>query len=182
MSVQPDLNASDWSAAHRRREGGAEEVAFLREAGAPATLTSPGEIGTPLRGTGQPFGPPVVPDVEPKPLPATPVALGPKPRRRSRGVYLLRLWALVKMASLAYSTWWVMGSLHASPAATASAYGGVCLFAGFGARWRKRFFGPGQIVEPELYEEVGRWMYRIGIVLVLIGGAVVVARSLLIGR
>ncbi|HXW77872.1 MAG TPA: hypothetical protein VEJ84_00155 [Acidimicrobiales bacterium] len=94
----------------------------------------------------------------------------------------MRLWALVKMASLAYSTWWIMGSVHASPGATASAYGAVCLFAGFGARWRKRFFGPGQLVEPELYEEIGRWMYRLGVVLVLIGGAVVVAKSVLHGH
>jgi hypothetical protein len=89
-----------------------------------------------------------------------------------------RFWALVKVVSLAYSTWWTMGYLHAGLGTSVSAYGAVCLFAGFGARWRKRFFGPGQLVEPEVYEEVGRWLYRIGVVLVLVGGALVTAKYL----
>jgi hypothetical protein len=89
-----------------------------------------------------------------------------------------RFWALVKVVSLAYSTWWTMGYLHAGSGTSVSAYGAVCLFAGFGARWRKRFFGPGQLVEPEVYEELGRWLYRIGVVLVLVGGALVTAKYL----
>jgi hypothetical protein len=112
------------------------------------------------------------------PIEGSPVAVATTPRR-TPWIYSMRLWALAKMASLAYTTWWAMEYVHASPGATASAYGAVCLFAGFGARWRKRFFGPGQIIEPELYEEIGRWMYRLGVVLVLTGGAVVIAQSVL---
>jgi len=46
-----------------------------------------------------------------------------------------------------------------------------------GAHWRRRFFGPGQLMEPELYEEIGHWLYRIGSVLVLVGGALSVAHA-----
>jgi hypothetical protein len=175
MPVQPDVNTADWSAAHRRRTGSSEEIAPVRD------VSTQWEI-TPLGETGPAFGAPVVLGIEPQPLLTTPVAVAKPPRRQTRWIYLMRLWALVKMGSLAYTTWWAMGSVHASPGATASAYGAVCLFAGFGARWRKRFFGPGQIVEPELYEEVGRWMYRLGVVLVLIGGTVVIAQSALKSR
>lgn len=56
-------------------------------------------------------------------------------------------------------------------------YGAVCLFAGVGAHWRRRFFGPGQLMEPELYEEIGHWLYRIGSILVLVGGALSVAHA-----
>jgi hypothetical protein len=105
-----------------------------------------------------------------------PVAAAP-PRRRS-WVQLTRLWALAKVASMAYTTWWAMGYAHASPGTIVSAYGAVCLFAGFGARWRKRFFGPGQLIEPEVYEEIGRWLYRLGVVLVLVGGVAVTAQYL----
>ena len=79
---------------------------------------------------------------------------------------------------MAYTAWWAMGYVHAGAGTTVSAYGAVCLFAGFGARWRKRFFGPGQLIEPELYEEIGRWLYRLGVVLVLIGGAAVTGQYL----
>jgi hypothetical protein len=75
------------------------------------------------------------------------------------------------MASLAYTTWWAMGYIHAGAGEAICAYGAVCLFAGFGARWRRRFFGPGQVLEPELYEQLGSWLYRAGVVGVLVGGA-----------
>jgi hypothetical protein len=100
-------------------------------------------------------------------------------RRRQRWLPLTRLWALVKMASLAYSTWWALGYAHARTGTAVCAYGGVCLFAGVGARWRKRFFGPGQLLEPELYEDIGQWLYRVGAVLVLAGGVLLVAQAAL---
>ena len=75
------------------------------------------------------------------------------------------------MASLGYTTWWAMGYIHAGAGEAICGYGAVCLFAGFGARWRRRFFGPGQVLEPELYEQLGSWLYRAGAVGVLVGGA-----------
>ena len=75
------------------------------------------------------------------------------------------------MASLAYTAWWAMGYIHAGTGEAICGYGAVCLFAGFGARWRRRFFGPGQLLEPELYEQLGSWLYRAGVVGVLVGGA-----------
>jgi hypothetical protein len=82
------------------------------------------------------------------------------------------LWALVKMGSLAWSTEWAMGYIHARLGEWVCSYGAVCLFAGVGGRWRRRFFGPGQLREPEFYEEIGQWLYRIGTVLVLCGGVI----------
>ena len=94
-----------------------------------------------------------------------------QPKARSRVVFT-RLWAFIKMASLGYTTWWTMGYIHARIGEAICGYGAVCLFAGFGARWRRRFFGPGQLLEPELYEEVGIWFYRVGVLGVLVGGAI----------
>jgi hypothetical protein len=79
------------------------------------------------------------------------------------------------MASLSYTTWWLLGYLHEDLGKQICGYGGMCLFAGFGARWRKRFFGPGQLIEPDLYEEIGRWFYRVGVLLVLCGAVIFVA-------
>jgi hypothetical protein len=98
-------------------------------------------------------------------------------QRRRRWLPATRLWAAVKMASLVYTTWWALGYLHAKVGTAICAYGGICLFAGVGARWRKRFFGPGQLIEPELYEDIGQWLYRIGTALVLAGGALSVAQA-----
>jgi hypothetical protein len=123
-------------------------------------------------------------DLELQPAPEEPPEPAqPRPPRRLHGrIVLSRLWALIKMASLAYTTWWAMGYVHARLGAAVTAYGAVCLFAGFGARWRRRFFGPGQLMEPELYEEVGRWLYRAGAAGVLAGGAIFIAQALLPGR
>ena len=103
----------------------------------------------------------------------------PAKRGARRGwVACTRLWALARLALLAWSVQWAMGYLHASGGEVVCAYGAACLFAGFGARWRRRFFGPGQLLEPELYEEVSTWLYRAGAVAVLVGGAVYGAQSL----
>jgi hypothetical protein len=180
MPVQPDVNTADWSAAQRRLTGSPGgtvligEPVSIGEAGAADDFTDMGEAGPE-------FAAPAATAEAAQPPPAPPSAVTAGSSRRRRWIYFTRLWAFVKMASLAYTTWWAMGYVHASPGATASAGGAVCLFAGFGARWRKRFFGPGQIVEPDLYEEIGRWMYRLGVVLVLIGGAVVIAQWVLSG-
>ena len=148
----PDLSADGWWAAERRRAvtTGPPEAAGVGPA-APAGLVGAG------------VGPAV--------------AKAPAWQRRQRWLRLSRLWALVKMASLAYTTWWALGYLHARAGAALCAYGGVCLFAGVGGRWRKRFFGPGQLLEPELYADIGGWLYRIGTVLVLAGGALVVVQT-----
>lgn len=95
-------------------------------------------------------------------------------RQRQRWLVLTRVWAVAKMAVLALSTWWTMGSLHAHTGATLAGFGAACLFSAVGARWRRRYFGPGQVLEPELYEWVGHWLYRLGAVLIL-GGAALAA-------
>ena len=89
--------------------------------------------------------------------------------------YFTRLWALLKMASFFYSTWWVLGMGHPTPAIKACALGGACYFVAVGGRWRKRWFGPGQLLEPDLYELVGRCAALAGTVAVLASGAFYVA-------
>ena len=168
---QDDLTRSDWWGAEQRRAG--------------SFGTAPG------LGVNRGEDPAKVPDLRlatgNAALGLAPTKLAPTefaptglaaaaPRRRGGWVQLTRLWALAKVASMAYTTWWAMGYVHAGLGTIVSAYGAVCLFAGFGARWRKRFFGPGQLIEPEVYEEIGRWFYRLGVALVLVGGVAVTAQ------
>ena len=156
-----DLTRTDWWGAEQRRSG-ASSVPLGPGASLSDELVKAADLS--LAGTGAAA-----------PLPLTQRAAAASRRRRA-WVPLTRLWALVKVASMAYTTWWAMGYVHAGLGTTVSAYGAVCLFAGFGARWRKRFFGPGQLIEPEVYEEIGRWLYRLGVALVLIGGVAVTAQ------
>jgi hypothetical protein len=144
----PDLSAESWWVAEGKRA---------------AAASQPGAVPTPalVEGAG--------PHVASTAVPAW--------QRRQRWLPVTRLWAVIKMASLAYTTWWALGYIHARMGAEVCAYGGVCLFAGIGGRWRRRFFGPGQLMEPELYEEIGHWLYRIGTVLVLAGGALLGAEA-----
>ena len=90
---------------------------------------------------------------------------------------MTRTWAALKMAGYIYTTWWLVGLAKAPMATDLCAYGVASFMAGLGARWRRRWFGPGQLLEPELYEEIGRWFYRLGVVLVLAGAGVYIARS-----
>ena len=92
-------------------------------------------------------------------------------RRHQRWLHFTRVWAVLKMASLAYTTWWAMGAIHARTGGTIAGFGVACLFSAVGARWRRRYFGPGQLLEPELYEALGTWLYRAGVVLVVCGAA-----------
>lgn len=101
-------------------------------------------------------------------------SVAPAWKQRQRWLQVTRVWALVKMASLAYTTWWAMGAIHAHTGETIAGFGAACLFSAVGARWRRRYFGPGQLLEPELYEALGIWLYRVGTVLV-IGGAALAA-------
>jgi hypothetical protein len=163
---QTDLSASGWWAAEQRRLG-------LSSPG--LNSLPPGPVPSCSHDLTETTGL-VRTDARLEGRPSPEVPLGTASRRRRGWIPFTRLWAVLKMASLAYTTWWAMGYLHASLGTRLSAYGAVSLFAGFGARWRKRFFGPGQLIEPDLYEEVGRWLYRLGVALVLIGGAAVIAQ------
>jgi hypothetical protein len=103
-------------------------------------------------------------------------------QERQRWIPWLRLWALVKIVSLTYTTWWALGYLHEKLGTQICAYGAMCLYAAVRSRWsgrRFRLFGPGMSIEPEFYEELGRWFYRAGVVLVLCGGAVFLAQGVL---
>jgi hypothetical protein len=101
-------------------------------------------------------------------------------QEHQRWIPWLRLWALVKMASLTYTTWWVLGYLHENLGTQICAYGAMCLYAAVRSCWsgrRFRLFGPGMSIEPEFYDELGRWFYRAGVVLVVCGGAVFLAQG-----
>lgn len=93
----------------------------------------------------------------------------------SNFLYFTRVWAAAKMASLLYTTWWLLGMAHSTPATKACALGSACYFAAVGGRWRRRWFGPGQLLEPELYEDVSRWAVRVGTAVIMAGGLLYVA-------
>ena len=158
-----DPNFADWAAAQARHA----------EVRPPSNDRPEGELGL----APAPFGlgeqPPVLelPQLEPKPQ-------VPQWGRKHRTTLWLRLWALAKMAAMVWATEWALGDLHEKLAPGLCAYGAVCLFAGFGARWRRRFFGPGQLLEPEFYEVIGLWLYRAGVALVIAGGALMAAQQL----
>ncbi len=161
-----DLEAAGWWEAERRAghvpgAGPVEVPAGPRGPGLlpPGTPEAPqvaGLLAPPGQASGNPLGGSV------------PARAG----KRRGWAALAHLWALAKLATLAYTAHWAMALAHARLGPQLSAYGVTCLFAGFGARWRRRSFGPGQVLEPELYEELGRWLYRLGTVLVVCGGAV----------
>lgn len=144
-----DLNAADWLAAQDRRVG-----------------------TTPRDGPSGPV------DLTPSsPLADEPTLARARSRNRGR-TYFTRAWAAVKISVLFASTWWTMESLRFKLGETICGYGAVLLFSAFQAStWRKRYFGPGQQLEPELYEVVVQWFYGAGIVLVLLGGAVFAAQA-----
>jgi hypothetical protein len=101
---------------------------------------------------------------------------------RQRWVPWLRLWALAKMASLTWTTEWATGYLHEALGTKICTYGAVCLYVAVRSHWngrRFRIFGPGMSLEPEFYEELGSWFYKAGVVLVVCGGAIFVAQSVL---
>jgi hypothetical protein len=139
-----DINLADWKAAELRGPSGPPAAPLL-------DLKAPG-----------PWGPP-------RPAPA--VALSPTARRSQRWLNATRVWAFVKMCSFGWSVWWLVSVAKMPLGGQLAAYGLACYLAGLGGRWRRRWFGPGQLLEPELYEDIGTWFYRLGTVLVLCGGA-----------
>ncbi|HMK96069.1 MAG TPA: hypothetical protein VK425_00900 [Acidimicrobiales bacterium] len=159
-----DPNFADWAAAQARHA----------DMGPPASNNRPEEelsLAPELLGPGEP-----APLLELTPLELT--SQVPAWKRKHRTALWLRLWALAKMAAMVWTAEWALGELHEKLAPGLCAYGAVCLFAGFGARWRRRFFGPGQLLEPEFYEVIGLWLYRAGVALVIAGGALMVAQQL----
>lgn len=136
------------------------------------TPTAPGATGPHATVDLKAPGPWEAPPGPGQPLPRPPGRRGRKWRN------VTRLWALVKICSFGWTTWWLIGLAKVPLGTTICAYGVACFFAGLGSRWRRRWFGPGQLLEPELYEEIGTWFYRLGTVLALAGGAVYMAQSL----
>jgi hypothetical protein len=50
--------------------------------------------------------------------------------------------------------------------------GVAMMFIGFAARWTDRTFGLAQVLQPELFEWVGTWAMRVGLVIAAVGGLV----------
>jgi hypothetical protein len=158
LSSDRDLNTADWHAAAQRRRGarGEEDAdTTVRAARLPVDFAADWP-----RAAGAENSPP------------SPGRDIPRWKKRQRLLKFTRAWAVVKMSISAASTWLTMSSLHAKSGEWVSAYGVACFWWAIGPHWRKRCFGPGQKLEPELYEGVAKWCWGIGTVLVL-GGAVI---------
>jgi hypothetical protein len=159
LSSEADLNTADWHAAEQRRRGATgEDVpdATVRAARLPVDFAA----DWPRADAGAEGAPP------------SPVRDIPRWKKRQRLLRFTRAWAAVKMSISAASTWLTMSSLHAKSGEWVCAYGVACFWWAIGPHWRKRCFGPGQKLEPELYEGVARWCWGVGTVLVL-GGSVI---------
>lgn len=67
-----------------------------------------------------------------------------------------------------------LGAAHATFAIDVFVYGLVFLAAGFTMRWTAWGFGLGQVLKPELYDEIGLWLIRLGTVMSLAGSFLVI--------
>jgi hypothetical protein len=172
---RPDLDLSGWWALEQRETSRASNASPVSSPGTVGPVSSWDETcqAEAVSGGGASAGTATSSDA----LAGPPASAGtgpelrvvpPAPRRRRHTLF--HLWALVKAAFLVWNVEWAMSYVHAKLAEDVCAYGALCLFAGVGARWRKRFFGPAQLVRPELYEDIGQWLYRVGTVLVICGG------------
>jgi hypothetical protein len=68
-----------------------------------------------------------------------------------------------------------LAAAHAGLATDLVVYGIVLMFAGFMMRWTTWDFGLGQVLWPDVYEEIGLWLLRLGIAMSFIGGLIVMA-------
>jgi len=138
-----DINRSDWAAAQKRHA---------------------------LR-AGSDADEPPVPTVDLSERTGGTAATSTSSRRHTRYARFTRGWALVKLAISVTSMWLTLVYLKAKPSEYLCFYGLLCFWWAAGPLWRKRCFGPGQQLEPELYEAVTAWLWRAGTVLVLAAGA-----------
>jgi hypothetical protein len=144
---KPDLNRLDWAAAERRH---ATELEAAQRSAAVPNLDLSDRPGSVARAGGK----------------------GASPwQSHRRWVYFSRAWAVVKVVISVASMWFTMAYLRAKLSEDLCAYGVLCFWWAAGPLWRKRCFGPGQQLEPELYEAVVKWLWRAGTLLVLVGGA-----------
>ena len=68
-----------------------------------------------------------------------------------------------------------LAAAHAGIATGVLVYGVVLLFCGFAMRWTAWGFGLGQVLRPDLYDEIGLWLLRLGTALSFIGSLAVIA-------
>jgi hypothetical protein len=158
QSSERDLNRADWQVAVQRRDGA--PAAVVNE-----TPSAPVDLSARFASDWERAAGTAPAKAEPSQTRDTPVW-----QKRKRLIAFTRVWAVVKMSISAVSTWLTMSSIHAKVGETISAYGVACFWWAIGPHWRKRCFGPGQQLEPGLYEVVAKWCWRIGTVLV-VGGA-----------
>lgn len=115
--------------------------------------------------------------------------LEPTPEKRpwwSRSVSLRDLWhvlglvvvvafGLTKLVTFLVIAHVDLAAAHAGIATDVLAYGVVLLFSGFMMRWTSWGFGLGQVLRPDLYDDIGWWLLRLGTALGLIGSLAVIA-------
>ena len=68
-----------------------------------------------------------------------------------------------------------LGAAHAGVAIVLFVFGVVLPFCGFTMRWTAWDFGLGQVLHPDLYDELGLWLLRLGSVAACIGAVAVTA-------
>jgi hypothetical protein len=72
-----------------------------------------------------------------------------------------------------------LAGAHAGISTVVLVDGVVFLFAGFVMRWTACGFGLGQALRPDLYDDIGLWLLRLGTALTFIGSLAVTAMEYL---
>lgn len=105
----------------------------------------------------------------------------PLPRARPRrlwptlGAIIAASAGLAKVAVFLAIAHIDVGATHAGIATVLFVFGVVLLFCGFTMRWTSWDFGLAQVLYPDLYDELGLWLLRIGVVMACFGAIAVIA-------
>lgn len=105
----------------------------------------------------------------------------PHPRARSGrlwptlGVIIAASAGLAKVAVFLAVAHIDLGAAHAGIATVLLVFGVVLLFCGFAMRWTAWDFGLAQVLYPDLYDELGLWLLRLGTVMACLGAVAVIA-------
>ena len=102
----------------------------------------------------------------------------PRPTRRALvkalGLVAAIALGLAKLALLVVISNVELRAAHAGIATDVLVYGLVLLVSGFMMRWTTWAYGLGQVLWPDLYDEIGLWLLRLGIAMAFVGALAVV--------
>jgi len=99
-----------------------------------------------------------------------------RPHGRLLGAVLIAALALgvTKLILLLGLVQSLLSAADAGFATDVLVYGLVLLFAGFMMRWTTWAYGLAQVLWPDLYEEIGLWLLRLGVAMSFAGAVAII--------